>query len=230
MNLNDLSHHAYLLIGSDSTRTELISILEKKHKIPQRANPDFFDRQYDNFTIDDAREVKAFHGTRPIGESGLPAQAGKKIFILMMSGITSEAQNALLKLLEEPAEYAHFFIIVPSAHLLLPTVKSRLLIIESDMKDEEPDKELKKEAEEFLAMSPAKRLEEIKSLMDAIGKEKKKKQDAIEFLNAVEQAIYRTKGVKEGKKALESVATIRQYVNDRAPSLKMLLEYAALNI
>ena len=122
--LKSLSHHAYCIVGAEEARAELISILEKKHKIPARGNPDFFDRAYDSFGIDDARAVKSQAETRPVHGSG------KKIFILTMSAITSEAQNALLKLLEEPPEYAHIFLVLPSAHLLLPTVKSRLSMLD----------------------------------------------------------------------------------------------------
>lgn len=242
--LKNLSHHAYLLVGSDSVRTDLLSILEKNHKIIARANPDFFDRTYQNFTIDDAREVKTFHGTRPVAETG------KKIFVLVMNGATVEAQNALLKLLEEPAEYAHFFIIIPSTHLLLPTVKSRMQILEtknggrrtedeggSVKKDggenkkvsETISQELLQSAKKFVTFSKAKRLEEVKKLIDDITKEKKTKQDAIDFLNAIQVVIYEEKGVREGKLALEAIETARNYIHDRAPSVKMLLEYVALN-
>jgi DNA polymerase III delta prime subunit len=231
--LVNLSHHAYYLIGSDPARTELVSTLEKKHKIQTRGNPDFFDRKYETFTIDDARAVKSLAETKPVNESG------KKIFVLTMNGITVEAQNALLKLLEEPSEYAHFFLIIPSAHLLLSTVKSRMSFISgkgqggksigNDVVGQENDAELMKGAESFLKLPVAKRLETIKSLMDAIAKEKKTKQDVIDLINALEAAVYAKGGVKKNAQALEAIALSRKYMNDRAPSLKMLLEYVALN-
>ncbi|MCX6719263.1 MAG: hypothetical protein NTZ38_02720, partial [Candidatus Taylorbacteria bacterium] len=126
-NLKNLAytHHAYCLIGTDSLRLELIPILEKRFKTSSRANVDFFEKKYEVFTIDDAREVKSSHEMMPTHSSG------KKFFILSMDDITVEAQNALLKLLEEPSAYAHFFLIVPSVHLLLPTIKSRLETIDS---------------------------------------------------------------------------------------------------
>ncbi len=228
-----LSHHAYYLVGNDTDRVGLLSLLENSHNITAQANPDFFDRAYQTFTIDDAREVKTFHGTRPVTETG------KKIFVLQMNGATVEAQNALLKLLEEPAEYAHFFIIIPSAHLLLPTVKSRMQMIET--RDEKGSKEKNKEsniidleilqsAKKFVTSSKVKRLEEVKKLIDDISKEKKTKQDAIDFLNTIQVVIYEEKGVKEGKSALEAIEIARNYIHDRAPSVKMLLEYVALSI
>jgi DNA polymerase III delta prime subunit len=224
--LNNLSHHAYLLIGGTETREEIISILEKKHKLTAQGNPDFYIRNFETLTIDDARELKMLHSSRPVGT------AQKKIFVLTMSGITVEAQNALLKLLEEPVEYAHFFLIVPSAHLLLSTVKSRMLEIAIGERRAQ-NAETVAEAEKFLKMPAAKRLEYVKDIVDAISKEKKTKQDAIEFLNAVQEVVYadyKDKRTSEGKSALEAIETARNYLNDRAPSVKMLLEYVALNV
>ena len=228
--LKDLNHHASLLIGSEETRAELVSILEKKHKIEVRGNPDFFNLKYETFNIENARDLKEMAGTKPMSDDG------RKVFILTMNGITVEAQNALLKLLEEPAEYVRFFLIVPSAHILLPTVKSRLSFIGGDSKPES-DSELNAEAQEFVKAAPAKRLEMIKDLMDDISKEKKTKQDAIELLNAIESVLYEkgaTGGMgaaaKEMRTSFEAIDTARKYLNDRAPSVKMLLEFVALNM
>lgn len=231
-----LSHHAYLIVGSDSARAGLISTLEKNHKINAQGNPDFFNRVYETFTIDDARELKAAAGMKPVVNSD------KKIFILMMNGITVEAQNALLKLLEEPPEYAHFLLIVPSAHLLLPTVKSRLSMID-DLRFTTPagghasrsgadnsSKELIESVKKFVTSSKSKRLEQAKSLMEAISKEKKTKQDAIDFINALEAVIYSNGGAKKNAEALKSIELARKYMNDRSPSIKILLEYVALSI
>ncbi|MEK7641605.1 MAG: hypothetical protein AAB365_01265 [Patescibacteria group bacterium] len=228
--LYDLSHHAYLIIGSDPHRLHLISILENDHDISAQANPDFFDRTYQNLTIDDARELKSLHSTRPIGSSG------KKIFIVTTNAATVEAQNALLKLLEEPAEYAHFFLIVPSGHILLPTIKSRTTEVSFQnsgvigAQKSADCAELVEEAQKFLKMPAAKRLEVVKKLMEDITKEKKTKQDAINFLNAIQEVVYEEKDIKEGVKSLEAIETARKYIHDRAPSVKMLLEYVALNV
>ncbi len=232
-----VSHHANCIIGSGTEHDALLSDLEKKHKVKTHGNSDFFDRTYETFTIDDARAVKSSAEMRPVsGEA-------KKIFVLMMNGITVEAQNALLKLLEEPPEYVHFFLIIPSAHLLLPTVKSRLSMMggvghanvgasvsRSGALPKESDAALMKEAEAFLKSPSAKRLETIKSLMDAISKEKKIKQDAIDLVNAIEAAAYSRGGAKKNAPALEAINVARKYMNDRSPSMKMLLEYVALNV
>jgi len=221
-----LSHNANLIVGGDSVKDELISVLAKKQKIKIQGNPDFFDRKYETLTIDDARALKSLAGTRPVDDGG------KKIFVLTMNGITVEAQNALLKLLEEPPEYAHFFLIIPSAHLLLPTVRSRLSQIDNTIQkysDSVAETGSRQATSLFIGMTTTKRLDAIKRLMDDISKEKKTKQDAVDLLNGLEASIH-GKGLKGNIKALEAIETARKYMNDRAPSMKMLLEYVALNI
>ncbi len=238
MNPSAFFHHANLLIGNAETRDQLISTLEKKYKITAQGNPDFFIRNYETFTIDDAREIKVLHSTRPVGGGGGKNDAGKKIFVLTMNGATVEAQNAMLKLLEEPAEYVHFFLIVPSAHLLLPTVKSRMSEMDGLSNNAKLTKNSSKLsspefielAEVFIKATQTKRLDMVKKLVDEISKEKKTKQDVIDFMNAVQEVVYKEKGVKNGKSALEAIEVARNYLNDRAPSVKMLLEYVALNV
>lgn len=55
-----------------------------------------------------------------------PFESENKVYIIEDGGaMTDEAQNAMLKILEEPPEYAVFIIITTSASMLLPTVLSR---------------------------------------------------------------------------------------------------------
>lgn len=217
LDLMGLSHHAYCLVGGDDARAQVIGALATEFKISAEGNPDFFDRRFQAFSIDDARELKSYAETRPIDASG------RKIFIITVDNVASEAQNALLKLFEEPPLYAHFFLIVPSAHLLLPTIKSRMIQIGGAMK---PDRDLA-EAQAFIDMPPAKRIDFIKGLTEDIAKEKLSKQDAVEFLGALEEAV-RRRGVRKNQAALESILAASKYATDRAPSLKMLLESVAL--
>ena len=67
--------------------------------------------------VDDIRQV-----------SIKPYMADKKVVIIPdADGITPEAQNALLKVLEEPPEYVVFLILVQNAQLLLDTILSRVM-------------------------------------------------------------------------------------------------------
>ncbi len=59
-----------------------------------------------------------------------PFHERHKVFIIDDGdALTTEAQNAFLKIIEEPPEYAVFIIVCTSAELLLQTVRSRSVII-----------------------------------------------------------------------------------------------------
>ena len=244
---NFLSHHAVYIIGDVSSHTKLMSILENDNKLKIHGNPDLFDRTYESFAIDDARELKTVAMMRPTKVDDGKGTTTKKIFVLTMNGITVEAQNALLKLLEEPPTYVYFFLIIPSAHLLLPTVKSRMQEIQDprfeaqDLRTVDHGKRTGNSmsrvdtdysiAEAFLKMTQTKRLESVKSLIDSISKEKKTKQDAVDFINVLEEIVH-SKGLKSKNvvKSLEAIELARTYMNDRSPSMKMLLEYVAMSV
>lgn len=60
-----------------------------------------------------------------------PIQGAKKVYIINNSeNMTKEAQNSLLKTLEEPPEYAVIILITNNENLLLNTIKSRCIKIQ----------------------------------------------------------------------------------------------------
>ncbi len=59
-----------------------------------------------------------------------PAVSSRRVFIIENAeAMTAEAQNALLKILEEPPEGMLFLLLTDSLHRLLPTVRSRCVIL-----------------------------------------------------------------------------------------------------
>ena len=59
----------------------------------------------------------------------LPGQGRRKIYILPKSAFMKEAANSLLKVLEEPPDYAHIFLLTENPAELLPTIRSRVRIM-----------------------------------------------------------------------------------------------------
>ena len=84
--------------------------------------------------IDDGKQKKTL-GIEPVRNAVHDAQirpfnAPFKVYIIEDGHLmTEEAQNAFLKTLEEPPEYAVFIILTPSAEPLLQTVLSRAVLI-----------------------------------------------------------------------------------------------------
>ncbi|RKY35842.1 MAG: hypothetical protein DRP78_05105 [Candidatus Omnitrophota bacterium] len=73
--------------------------------------------------IDDIRKLKEQENIKPY-------QAQRKIFIIQDAGrLTKESANALLKVLEEPAEDSVLVLLAQSVSLLLPTIVSRCQVI-----------------------------------------------------------------------------------------------------
>ncbi len=58
-----------------------------------------------------------------------PAEARERVFIFTDSAFMKEAANSLLKVLEEPPEFATIFLLAENAGELLPTIRSRCMVL-----------------------------------------------------------------------------------------------------
>ncbi|MEA4894861.1 MAG: hypothetical protein VB064_06325 [Oscillospiraceae bacterium] len=83
-----------------------------------------------------------------------PSQSDKKVYIIRDAGtMNASAQNAALKILEEPPEYAVFILCVDSAESLLATVRSRCTVIRLQGVKQGNGSEL---AEEYISLAAGK--------------------------------------------------------------------------
>lgn len=206
----DSLHHAYFIEGEKSAvLAELEAFLMDAFKISRQGNPDVHFAHHESFGIDEGRGLQEMQSLRPV-------MGDKKIFILTIGSITSEAQNSLLKVFEEPTPGTHFFVISSSQRILLPTLRSRMVVLthasaaKSDMKGE---------ARKFIPMSPKSRLEFVAPFI-----EEKDKAKVENFLQAVVGELH-----KEGKmEAVREILLLIKYLKDRSSSLKLILERTAL--
>ena len=84
-------------------------------------NPDFYivEPENNNIKIEQIREL-----TKKVYEKPIVSQ--RKVYIINDSNcMTKEAQNSLLKTLEEPPEYVTILLVASNDNLFLPTIKSR---------------------------------------------------------------------------------------------------------
>ncbi len=217
---------AYLISGGPEDIPRLCALLEDEGiqmRLPAQAggNPDVYIREYLHFGIDEARELRSRAGSRAIGGS-------RRVFIIACPGMNAEAQNALLKTLEEPPADAIFFFIVPAPETLLPTVRSRtqtLTLLESEARKGGID------TPRFLAAAPSERILMLKPLLER-GKDEERDIGAVTaFLGELERALSaRTKGLVEAadREGLRAVYRARKYATDKGALLKPLLEQMAL--
>jgi DNA polymerase III delta prime subunit len=213
-------HHAYLLTGNREIVTKaLFEFLSKDLNFSTKGNPDLHHYEYESLGIDDGKMLQSYAIQKALGEY--------KIFVASFGTITREAQNALLKLFEDPKERTHFFLIAETEEVLIPTLRSRLLVL--DMTETASLDGAKKKAKDFLAFTKTERLSSLKDFL-----EEKNKQIIYNFLGALEVVLYeksKEKGEREGAlKGLAEVTRSKQYIFDRSASLKLLLEHVAVSV
>src|SRR5215475_13118499 len=81
-----------------------------------------------------------------------PAEAKEKVFIFTDSAFMKEAANSLLKVLEEPPEFATIFLLTENPGELLPTIRSRSMVFGlAALPAEEIEKYLEKQRPDWKA-------------------------------------------------------------------------------
>jgi DNA polymerase III delta prime subunit len=156
-----LDHHAYFIHAFKDGAQKLKEHLKRAFGISHTQNPDFYHEKFEVIGIDDSRKLKELHSSKSFKEGT------NRIFIIESSSITHEAQNALLKIFEEPNTDTHFFLIMPSVEVLLPTLRSRLSIIKT-----EQENPLLESAENFLKLSAKQKIEFVDEIAERIADEK----------------------------------------------------------
>lgn len=215
---NGINHHSYLLEGDvEPTYNELLKTLTETG-VSVLGNPDVFIKDYENLLIDDVREIKDFES------EGKVDKFGRKIIILKTRMFSYPAQNALLKVFEEPREGVVFFLILPDATKLFPTLRSRLFSLTGSFA---ADDEIRDDARKFLKMSSKDRLAFIKKFTDMESKVLLKEK-TIKFLSFLEKEFL-DKPLEE-KKKVEEIYLAKKYVGDQGSSPKILLEHVAVTI
>lgn len=215
---NGINHHSYLLEGDvEPTYNELLKTLTETG-VSVLGNPDVFIKDYENLLIDDVREIKDFESESKVDKFG------RKIIILKTRMFSYPAQNALLKVFEEPREGVVFFLILPDATKLFPTLRSRLFSLTGSFA---ADDEIREDARKFLQMSSKDRLAFIKKFTDMESKVLLKEK-TIKFLSFLEKEFL-DKPLEE-KKKVEEIYLAKKYIGDQGSSPKILLEHVAVTI
>ncbi len=210
-------HHAYVLEGEkEAVRAKLLDFIENHLKHDIHANPDFWHEKFDVFTIDDARRLQ-------VAQSMKPLSGTRKIFVLEFFGMTIEAQNALLKVFEEPTPGTHIFIIVDSAGIFLPTLRSRVEILKDDARSAID----LAQAEKFLSLPTSRRFDMTDPMI-----EEKDKAKATMLVDSLLVLINGHPKIDEKTRLaiLKDVLKMRSYLNDRSVSLKLILEHLVVTL
>lgn len=156
LNKNRLSHAVLIESGSETSRRKTAEKLAKAmvcsgqdekpcgfcsdcKKADARVHPDIIfysgGSTPGSFKVDLVREISA-------GASVLPNEADRKVYVLERAEtMSASAQNALLKILEEPPGYVSFIILTASKNAMLQTVLSRTTVYTLDEELSDSDEE-----------------------------------------------------------------------------------------
>ncbi len=197
-------HHAYL-ISKDISEIKSFAL---EHLELNREETEFLIWEENNFKIEDARSVID-------SLSGTSLEGKNRIVIISFLTMNGEAQNSLLKIVEEPAENIYFFFNTSSPERILPTLASRLLKIDSDKKDE-----LKSNSKTSKSIKD--NLKRAGKIVDGIKAEKMSKEDALNFMD---ELISTNRNSGDNSK-LKKLLVLRGYILDQSSSVKQILESA----
>jgi len=204
-------YHSYIVEGDPETTSQDILELLINRKEVKVDSPDIYVEQYDSFTIEDSRKIKKWHNEMKV-------TGGKRVCIIGTNFINHDAEQALLKIIEEPAEDTHIFIVVPNSLLLLDTILSRAHTVSTISSK---DKKVLDLAQKFISFSKKERIDFIAS---QIKKDKNKitnsqqRMNAILLINELENIIF-----QQFKKDLKNKEL--QFIFKRITRKEELLKY-----
>ncbi len=221
-------HHSYLILGAGGNGVaSLKKAIKRGIGFEPEGNPDYWEKQVETFGIEDSRELKGIDLGKPFRDGG------RKVIVIKTEFITSEAQNALLKILEDPNSNSSFFFLMPSKEDLLPTLLSRFLVLEDFFEDDKSEVENKSAVDVnlFLNLSIPARLKSVSKIVAT-----KDKKIALLFVEDLERYFFGKKGDWRGRDAwsvafaLDLLEKSRRFLKIRGGSMKLVLENLCLNL
>jgi len=220
-----MRHHAFVIEAEAEEGIDVAQAwVERELEIKVKGNPDVAVMRYGLFSVADARRVSEL-------ASGAPFAGEHKVVIIAASRAYHEAQNALLKVFEEPPKGTYLFLILSSLGGLLPTLRSRVQLLDTHVGHRKSY--ISEAAEEFMRAGKEKRSAMIKKLTSGKDEEERRenRNEAITIVNGIEAVAY-AKGIRGGPTAtlLSDIAVLRSHLYDRSAPVRMILEHLSLVI
>ena len=176
--------HAYLLSGEDPDA--LLQIAQRFAKALTDSPADILYPEHEKphvFAVDDVRnEINASVHIKPYGSR-------HKVYIVRDAALMNvQAQNALLKTLEEPPAYVVMILLSENSEVFLQTILSRCVKLrvygekQKDAEGLEEEVSVQEQVRVFLMQADRKDERVMLSLIDYIVKEKTYQEEALEYL------------------------------------------------
>ena len=220
-------YHSYVLEGNPEEIVYSLRIYLEDRGEVNKQSEDLSLNLYDSFAIQDSQKIKEWYQNKP-------TDGKKKICIIGAKFINREAEQTLLKIIEEPTENSHFFIVVPDSSLLLGTILSRVHLIRNG--EGINDEELKI-AKDFLNLNLPGRIEKVGEIIKEFKDNENSgglRYSAILLINGIERIIYerwkKDLDNEDLKFILGELKNCREFLSIPGASVKMILEHIAIMI
>ncbi|PIR83159.1 hypothetical protein COU19_02020 [Candidatus Kaiserbacteria bacterium CG10_big_fil_rev_8_21_14_0_10_56_12] len=222
-----MQHHAFVIEAEADKGIEFaLGWVERELGLEQKANPDVVVLRHGLFSVEDARQVSEIAIQAPL-------RGTKRAIIIAAARAYREAQNALLKIFEEPVPGTHLFLILPTLGGLLPTLRSRVVVLRQGAG---AARAVSEDARVFLAAAREKRTAMIKRLSTGRDEDERRtnRDRALAIVNGVEATAY--EALHAGNRAPEIVSLLRDttelrtFLHDRSAPVRMILEHLSLVI
>lgn len=203
-------HHAWVVVGNPT---------ETRQLLPAHLPAETVYLEWEQFGIDDGRFLKERQARRL-------TDGERQFWVVSWGTISVEAQNALLKTLEEPAPGHCFVLLVDSMELLLPTLLSRCLVLH--LPTALPPETLAR-ATKFWQVGPEARLLLVGELLrEYEGQTARLRLAALALVNALVVVAHEGGVAPETAPRFRTLALARRRLGDRAALPRLILEHLAL--
>src|SRR3989344_3376543 len=180
-----MRHHAFVIEAEAEEGIKVAQAWTREQLgMEVENNPDIVILRYGLLSVEEARQVSEV-------ATGAPFVGEHKVVIISATRAYHEAQNALLKLFEEPPRGTYLFLIMPSLGGLLPTLRSRVQVLDSHVGHRKSH--IPESAEQFIKASKEKRSVMIKKLTSGKDEEEKResREEALAIVNGIEAIAYK---------------------------------------
>ncbi|MDB5265899.1 MAG: polymerase subunit delta, polymerase subunit delta protein [Parcubacteria group bacterium] len=231
-----MAHHAYFVTGESEQGIErALAHAKNELGLTRENNPDLVVLRHGLFSVDDARKLADMTNRAAMNGS-------QKAIVVSALRLFHEAQNAMLKIFEEPSPGTTLILVIPAEGMLLPTLRSRLLPLPSATIAEDGIEQTSPEVQAFLkASSPereklvAKLLDRAKSDTDTV--KQGARNEAVLLVEGLIEASYAKREVaKDAVEQEELMAFLSDLdaflpiLHERSAPLKLIFEHILLVI
>ena len=199
--------------GDQKSGVDFVASECQKIKAPY-TGADYLAFEKTTISIDDIRLIQDMHEQKSIGE--------EKTIICAGSFITTQAQNALLKMIEDTKEGERIFIIVPYEAELLSTIISRVQTFRLESESEN------REVKEFVEMPAHERILYIEQNFLSIEESDTKRDALLGFFRDLEKYTHSQQNLTKYEDLLRALPVLRTMLGNSGAPAKMIAEYVVL--